>query len=282
VNLLSSKLREIPLVFLDLETTGLNPEEGHEILEFGAVRTVAGEEQAQMSTLIRPNRPIPPESVKVHGITDLFVMGAPSFDMAAPDILEFIGDGVVIAHNAPFDVSFLAVTLERLGTKLPENPVMDTVVLSRALLPGIQNHKLDTLKNMFSVKAERSHRALDDSRALSRVFAKLVETHFHALDGGPTLAEVSAKAAPLYRFNDFAQGIPLKSGELRALVRWAIREKRELHLSYSVVGKLLPEEARVMPVDVSGKPPVLKALAQPSGAELSIPVDKIRTIRRAL
>ena len=283
MDLLSARVRDLPLIFLDLETTGLNPEEGHEILEFGAVKTVNGEEKAQIDTLIRPTKPIPPESVKVHGITDLFVMGAPSFEMTAGDLLEFIGDGVVIAHNAPLDVGFLALAFEALGRPFPENLVVDTVALARNLLPSSPNHKLDTLKKMFDVTADRVHRALDDSRALSKVFARMLEQHFHSLDGGPTLNEVASRAAPIFRFSDFAGGLPHRSPEHRALVRWALRDKGELHVSYASPGRTVPEEFRVCPVElIKGTPPVLKALVRPKGEEIGLEMDRIRSLRRAV
>lgn len=283
MDLLSARIRELPLVFLDLETTGLNPEEGHEILEFGAVKTQAGEEKAQISTLIRPTNPIPPESIKIHGITDLFVMGAPSFEMAAPDILEFIGDSVIIAHNAPFDVGFLSVALQAVGRKLPDNLVLDTVPFSRALHPTQQNHKLDTLKKNYGVTAERAHRALDDSRALARVFARMVEKHFHNLEGGPTFAEVSAKAVPLLRFHDFADGIPAQKPEHRALVRWALREKADLHMSYSAPGRSFPEDIRVSPIELTSSAPMqLRAMLRPKNEEIHIDFGRIRACRRAV
>lgn len=285
MELLAARVRELPLVFLDLETTGLSPEEGHEILEFGAVKTQAGEEKAQIDTLIRPTKPIPPESIKIHGITDLFVMGAPSFDMAAADILEFIGDSIIIAHNAPFDVGFLSVALQAVGRKLPDNLVMDTVGLARTVMASLPNHKLDTLKKHFGVTAERAHRALDDARALSRVFAKMLEQCFHQLDGGPTLSEVASKAAPLFRFHDFAtEGMPVvRSPEHRALVRWALREKAELQLSYASPGRPLPEELRVAPIELMMEaPPVLRAMLRPKNEEVRIQLERIKNCRRAI
>jgi DNA polymerase III epsilon subunit family exonuclease len=284
VDLLAARIRELPLVFLDLETTGLSPEDGHEILEFGAVKTQAGEEKAQIDTLIRPSKPIPPDSVKIHGITDLFVMGAPSFEMAAGDILEFIGDSIIIAHNAPFDVGFLSVALQALGRPLPDNLVLDTVCLSRTVLPQLPNHKLDTLKKQFGVTAERSHRALDDSRALARVFQKLLDQCFHQLEGGPTLSEVATKAAPLFRFHDFsAEGMPVRSPEHRALVRWAMREKAELQLSYASPGRPIPEELRVAPIELMKEvPPVLRAVVRPKGDEQKFQLERIKGCRRAL
>jgi DNA polymerase III epsilon subunit len=282
VEILSSRIRELPLVFLDLETTGLEPEEGHEILEFGAVRTLAGEEKAQIDMLIRPNRPIPPESSKVHGITDLFVMGAPSFEMAAAEILEFVGESVVIAHNAPFDVSFLARSLEAIGRTLPSNPVMDSVTLARSLLPGLASHRLEALKKTFEVTSERAHRALDDSRALARVFARMIDQYFHAIDGGPTLAQVASRAAPLFRFSDFGGGLPQRSGEARALLRWALRDQGDLQVTYAPPGRTVPEEMRVRPVELlEGPPAVLKALVRPRDVEVGLQVDRIRACRRA-
>jgi len=282
VDALSARVRELPLVFLDLETTGLKPEEGDEILEFGAVKTLAGNEIGQMDTLVRPSRPIPPASAKVHGITDLFVMGAPAFDQVAQDILTFIGDAVIVAHNAPFDVSFLVTQLEKLQRKLPDNPVLDSLPLSRSVLPGIPNHKLDTLKKYFDVAAVRAHRALDDSRALSKVFAKIVETHFHGIGGGPTLADVIARAGGAFRFSDFGEGLPFKVPEQRALIRWALREKADLVVSYLAPGRLTPEDVRIAPVKTLKSPePCLMAISKPKGTEVSLLLRGIRSLKKA-
>ncbi|MBI4859441.1 MAG: 3'-5' exonuclease [Candidatus Riflebacteria bacterium] len=278
---LSTRVRELPLVFLDLETTGLKPEAGDEILEFGAVKTVGDQQTAEMDTLIKPTRPIPPEAAKVHGITDLFVMGSPSFEMAADEILTFIGDAVIVAHNAPFDAGFLATGLQTAGKKIPGNLVLDTLSLARTLMPASPNHKLETLKRHFGVVVDRAHRALDDSRALARVFSRMLEKHFHAIDGGPTLAEVVARAVPLLRLIDFADGLPFKVPEMRALARWAIREKTELLVGHLPPGRPGLEEVRLVPTEVTaGKKPELKGTVKGTGKEIALAVPQIRSIRK--
>lgn len=282
MDLMAEKLRDVPIVFLDLETTGLSPEAGHEILEIGAVRTKGGEERGYLESLVRPSKPIPPESSKIHGITDLFVMGAPTVDMVLNDLLTFIGDAVVIAHNAPFDLGFVSLALEAISTKLPNNPVIDTVLLSRRLHPGSPSHKLDTLKKTYGVTAERAHRALDDTRALAKVFAKMVEAHFPAINGGPTLADVAAKAAPVYIFSDFAGGLPVKGSEMRGLLRWALREKEALVASVLPSGRLTPVEYVIVPTSLKGTPPALKG-TQPrkNDEELVIKFSELTQLRRA-
>lgn len=280
MSLIEQPISQLPLVFLDTETTGLAVHKGDEIIEFGAVKVLGGQEIATLDTLIRPSRSIPPESTKIHGISDLFVMGAPVFSEFAKELLKFIDGSVVIAHNAPFDLGFLAVALENERRNLPDNPVLDTVAFFRSLLPHLMNHKLDTLKKHFDVKADRAHRALDDSRALAKVFNKVIEAHFPLLDGGPTLAALVAKGGPLFRFKDFESGLPITVPEHRALYRLGVREDRELTFTIQEPNRFMPEEVRLTPRRLEGKGSAAAIHGVESGGgDRRISVETIKGIR---
>lgn len=278
--ILGGSVHELPLVFFDIETTGLSVEKGDEIVEIGAVKTVGGEETASLENLVKPGRPIPPESTRIHGISDLFVMGAPTIGELAADLLKFMEGCVIIAHNAPFDIGFLSAALEKQGMKLPKNLILDTVALSRAVIPELPNHKLDTLKKHFAVPAARSHRALDDSRSLAKVFDKMMKTYFPMLDGGPTLGTVVSRGSGVFRFDDFGSGMPVGHPEHRALLRRSMREGRDVVITMLSPGRFMPEEVRLRPQEVGivSSGPIIRGV-ESGGAERTIDVRAVKDIR---
>ncbi|NNE44921.1 MAG: 3'-5' exonuclease, partial [Gemmatimonadetes bacterium] len=122
-------------IVLDFETNGLAPARGGEVIEVGAVRVERGRTTGTFDRLARSNHPIPPSAVGVHGITDEMIAGAPHFAEMVQDLLEFVGDAVVVAHNAGFDRRFLLAGAELVGARRPDNPFVDTLKHSRALDP---------------------------------------------------------------------------------------------------------------------------------------------------
>ena len=159
------------VVVFDLETTGLSPK-NDAIVEIGAVRLRGGEIVDQLTTYADPRRPIPAEASKISGITDDMVAGAPSQFEAVTRLLNFIGDAAVAAHNAAFDVGFVSRVAEEMGRPFTA-PVIDTVLLSRALVPQLSQHNLKAVCRHFGVKNERHHRAAQDARATAEVYVGL-------------------------------------------------------------------------------------------------------------
>jgi DNA polymerase III epsilon subunit family exonuclease len=166
----SRHLLETNYVVFDLETTGAKCPPCR-ITEIGAYRIERGQITDEFQTLVNPDCPIPPFIVSLTGITNSMVKHAPRFADVAVDFLDFIGDAVLVAHNAHFDMRFLNHEIGRLfsGYRVA-NPNLCTVQLSRRLLPHIENHKLHTVAEHFSINIENRHRAAGDAEATAKIF----------------------------------------------------------------------------------------------------------------
>ena len=168
-------LREVTFVVVDLETTGGAPADGG-ITEIGAVRVRGGEVLGEFQTLVRPEMPIPAFIALLTGITDAMVFDAPRIEAALPAFLEFARGGVVVAHNAGYDVGFLRGACDRTGHHWPGAPVVDTVRLARALVTRdeARDRRLGTLAQLFGSATTPNHRALTDARATVDVLHALI------------------------------------------------------------------------------------------------------------
>ncbi|HEY3368487.1 MAG TPA: helicase C-terminal domain-containing protein [Symbiobacteriaceae bacterium] len=158
---------------IDLETTGLNPSTDR-IIEVGAVRFEAGVATESLSQLIDPGCLIPLRVQNLTGILPMMVQGKPTIDTVIPALQDLIGDLPLVAHNAPFDVSFLQAAFAAQGLRLT-NPVYDTAELARVTLPRAKNHRLNTLVRQLEITLERHHRAEDDARACGEIFVALLK-----------------------------------------------------------------------------------------------------------
>ena len=232
---LGTPLREVTFVIVDLETTGGAPAEAG-ITEIGAVKVCGGEVLAEFQTLVNPGTAIPPFVAALTGITDAVVAGAPRLDAVLPAFLEFLGTGVLVAHNAPYDTGFLKAACGLHGQRWPAPAVVDTARLARvALLPGeVPNCKLGTLARHVRSTTDPTHRALDDARATTDVLHALLEraagfgvTTLEDLHGfvsrvsraqraKRTLADGLPDSPGVYVFQD-AQGAPLYVGTSRRI-----------------------------------------------------------------
>ena len=167
----SLALDDAPYVVFDVETTGGSPGTGG-ITEIGAVKLVGGEIVEQFSTLVNPGRPIEPFVIRLTGITNSMVADAPDIDLVMPRFEKFVEGTVLVGHNIGFDCSF--VTAARNDTPLP-NPVLDTLKLSRTLVPGLKRYRLSSVVAHFGVWQMPNHRALSDAAATAGVFIKLTK-----------------------------------------------------------------------------------------------------------
>ena len=168
-------LNHAKYVVLDLETTGLNCYYDR-IIEFGAVRVENGIVTETMDLLINPQIPLPKKIVEITSITDKMLEKQPTIEEAIPRILSFIGDAILVTHNADFDFSFLQHAIRRCGLEEMHNPVIDTLSLSRYLFPESRYHSLGSLcRNMEVVYDEESaHRADYDARVLNEVWQPML------------------------------------------------------------------------------------------------------------
>ena len=160
-------------ICFDIETTGLSALKD-KITEIGAVKVVNGEIVDTFSTFANPEMPIPAKIVQLTGITDAMVKDAPSQEETVRAFMEFAGDSVLVAHNAPFDTSFIRKACENMGEPYRYTSI-DTVAISRAILPDIKNVKLDTVANYLRLGKFNHHRATDDAEILAKIFIALCD-----------------------------------------------------------------------------------------------------------
>ena len=160
-------------VVFDLETTGFSPSK-NQIIEIGAVKVVNGSIAQRFSTFVNPKVPIPFEIEQLTSINDDMVLDAPVIDEILPKFMDFCQDAVMVAHNADFDMSFIKYNCSALGLDC-EKTVLDTVALSRVLLPSLNRFKLDTVAKALNISLAHHHRAVDDAACTAEIFVKLVE-----------------------------------------------------------------------------------------------------------
>ena len=160
-------------VVFDLETTGFSSIKD-KIIEIGAVKVENGVITDKFSTFVNPKVPIPFEITNLTGITDDMVMEAPDIETILPQFLEFVGDAVLVAHNASFDVSFIEQNC-RYQDIIPDFTSVDTVAMARILLPTLSKFKLNVVANALHISLENHHRAVDDAGATAEIFVKFVE-----------------------------------------------------------------------------------------------------------
>ncbi len=172
-------LRLTTFVVLDLETSGGSPKAGAGITEIGAVKVRGGEILGKFQSFVNPGTSIPPFITDLTGITDEMVFSSPTIADIFPTLLEFLGpadETVFVAHNAPFDLSFLRAAAQRHEHTWPKYLVIDTAKLARRILTRdeVINCRLGTLAEFFNTEVSPNHRALDDALATVDVLHALI------------------------------------------------------------------------------------------------------------
>ena len=171
--------KNIEFVAFDIETTGLTPVVDR-VVEIGAVRFRNLDVIETFQELIDPQMPISPGAMAVNGITDEMVRSKPTIDEVLPRLIEFLGEAVLIAHNAPFDVGFLSYDISRLNLTAADKPVLDTCAIPKTLFPGAYSYSLENLTAFLGIQPDGFHRALADATACMGIFKRCV-----AEMGGP-------------------------------------------------------------------------------------------------
>jgi len=170
----SRLLKDLDFVVVDVEATGAKTPPNR-LIELGAYRIRGGRIVDKFLSLVNPEIPIPRFVAVLTGISNDMVKRAPVFADVAPQWLDFVSDSVLVAHNAPFDTSFLNHEISRVypGHRMV-NPHLCTVRLSRRTLPDLLNHRLDTIANHFSIPIISRHRAGSDALATAEIFIRIL------------------------------------------------------------------------------------------------------------
>lgn len=163
------KIDDEEFVVFDIETTGLNSHT-NEIIEIGAVKIKAGRIVDRYSQLINPGRPIPYHITEITSITDEQVANEPKIDEVIGKFVDFIGDAVLVAHNAPFDMGFIKRDIKKYLNIDLQSSVIDTLQMARDLFPDLKKYGLGDLNKTLGLALEKHHRAVDDSQATANMF----------------------------------------------------------------------------------------------------------------
>ena len=163
-------------IILDIETTGLEYKEGHRVIEIGCIELNSKEIGASYHQYINPSKTLTEDNIKIHGITNEYLIDKPLFDEIVDDFLAFIEDSSIIAHNASFDIGFLNFELEKLSKpKIAKERVIDTIKIARQRFPG-QQVSLDALIKKLKINTlinRDQHGALKDAKLLTDVYLEL-------------------------------------------------------------------------------------------------------------
>lgn len=167
-------LRITTYIVFDVETTGLSVV-NNRLIEIAAVKIENGKEVGRFAELINPHVPIPYNITQLTNIDDSMVKDAPTIEEVLPGFISFIGDDVLVAHNARFDMGFLYAACRQQGLTEPSNPVLDTLELGRILFPTMKNHRLNTFADKYKVSLDNHHRAVDDAAALGGILLGMIK-----------------------------------------------------------------------------------------------------------
>ena len=161
---------ETDFLIVDVETTGLSPDSGDRVCEIGAVKIRGGAVIESFGSLINPQRPISAGAYAVNRISPQMVADAPLFSEIAETIIRLLDESVVVAYNAPFDVSFINHELRLAGHKPMKNVVADALVLARQLLPGLGKYPQENVARILGIPFPVKHRALEDVMVTAKIF----------------------------------------------------------------------------------------------------------------
>jgi DNA polymerase-3 subunit epsilon len=276
-------------VVTDLETTGVTPDKGARILEIGAVKVRGGEIVDRFQTLVNPGVVVPRRITELTGISTAAVIDAPRIEDVLPDYLAFLGDGVFVAHNVPFDARFVAAEAIGMGLRPPRNPRLCTLRLARRILTGLRSKGLGSVASHYGIPINGRHRAMGDAEATAHVLLRFLS--YLAYQDLTSLDDVLAfqnrryskgSSAPRYltKLREAAGALPERPG---------VYFMRDANKNVVYVGKALNLRSRVRSyfTAIEAHPPRLRRLVETvrsiaheeTGSELSALLLESRLIK---
>lgn len=271
-------LENLTFVAFDVETTGLSPI-SNQLVELSGVKFNCRDDKTEtFSTLINPLVQITPQLTSIHGISNEMVASSPTYHTVVPAFLEWAGDAVFIAHNAPFDVEFIRVNVAKLGKQCPSNFVVDTLVLSRELLPDSPRHQLRTVVDYLGLPPGEYHRALADSFHVRSIFLKLLEqAKYKQWQNLLALGSVSGFSYDRFR-DEIHASMSNEVKKIMATIELAITEEVHINITYNGA---FQSKRTVKPVSLihSRGNFYLNAFCQKAQAERIFRVDKIEKLK---
>lgn len=258
---------KIEFTVLDTETTGLNPEEGHQIIEIGMARYGArGTISGTFETLIRPTHPISPEALAVNKIAPGQLAGARPIGERIDEILAFIGGSVIAAHNVKFDMTFLHTALRALDRPILDNWAIDTIELSRRMWPEMKCHCLMCMARRLDLPHRGTHRALEDVYATVELLDAII-SRIREEKKKPVLGDLAPAR------NNFTWGRGEAYARLEGTLECAIRRGWPVHIFLYDRDTCVFAEKTVDPVRVGNG--ILYARVPGDDAEREFPLISI-------
>lgn len=213
------------LIAIDTETTGKYPFESR-LCEVAAVKWIDGQVVDTYETLINPQLVMSDEVIAIHNISNKMVAKAPIESEIIKDFYDFISDGIVLAHHAPFDLGFLSLAFEKNNLTLPLNPALCSSLLARNLVSGVPNHRLKTLANKFGIIQESAHRAMDDTKVCLGVTLNILDQL-----GKLSLEEVFLEQGKKLLWKDYSIESLRGNSQWTALIE-ALENKKNIEITY--------------------------------------------------
>jgi DNA polymerase-3 subunit epsilon len=229
---------ESTLIAFDIETSGKYPFES-EVCEVAAVKWRGGQIIDTFQSLVKVSRPMSAEVIAIHHITNEMLEGAPSIASVTRQFREFVGDGFVMAHHAPFDLGFMALEIEKAKLNLPEAPAFCTSILSRRAFPQSANHRLQTLIAFFQLPQGQAHRALDDAKACLEVGLRV----FEKLGPDKTIQEILDYQTTQLEWSQFSTQA-LRTNPVFVTLLTALEQKNDVQIVYQ--GGSRPGQSRTV------------------------------------
>ncbi len=254
MRLKSLNIFEAEYSVIDFETTGLSPSKNR-IIEIGIVKINNGKITGTFNSFVNPGFTVPPYITELTGISNEDLLTAPAFEDVAGEMLEFIGDSVIVAHNYSFDVKFLNTELKRAGYSPVANPLMCTLRLSKKLFPNLRSKSLGNVAQYLNIKHRDVHRALGDATVTAKVFLKQLQIlrddfeienieeliSFAALSKKPEFFIIKKRLANDFNRVSFNPGVYLfkdNKGEIIYIGKAkSLRNRVKNHFAYNAVSK---------------------------------------------